>query len=100
MTVETPTEVQVQTGLNSCYRAGWPTPEEFVKGVAPYEDESKADYVTRIKMMGEVHNQRMTKIVIEGLQTDGGLHRVFRLGKLARKNLTKALYILGYSEEA
>lgn len=99
MTEVMPTPVQIQTALNSCYRSGWPTPELFVKGIEPYEDETQAEYVERIMKMGEIHAQRMSEIVVDCLSRPKGLHPVLRAGKLAKNNMTQALYILGYSEE-
>lgn len=100
MTVEAPTPVQIKTSLNSCYRAGWPTPDEFIEHMERHEDEEFDEYRERLHAFAENHRKVMTEIVINALQNPGGLKVVFRLGKLAKKDLTQALYLLNYSEEA
>lgn len=88
----------VQASLNSCYRAGWPQPEDIVRLEDRFEGEANEDYAARISQLREAHRMIMVKIVTDALSVDR-LDRLFKLGPLAATNFNQAMYILGYHEE-
>lgn len=98
MTEGDPSPSVIQAALNSCYRAGWPTPEELVAKEHAFEDESIDSFTERIEALSEVHTVRMVDIVVWAKE-NGMLEHVFRTGKLAKENLASAMYILGFTEE-
>lgn len=88
----------IQASLNSCYRAGWPQPDDIVRIEDRFEGEANEDYAKRLSELREAHRMTMAKIVVDALDT-GKLDLLFKLGPLAATNFNRAMYILGYHEE-
>lgn len=88
----------IQASLNSCYRAGWPQPDDIVRIEDRLEGEANEDYAKRISQLREAHRMIMVEVVMDAMQ-EGKLDRLFKLGPLAATNFNMAMYILGYHEE-
>lgn len=88
----------IQASLNSCYRAGWPQPDDVVRGVERFSGEPNEDFAARIASMREAHRTTMARVVVDAMDTST-LDRLFKLGPLAATNFNLAMYILGYHEE-
>lgn len=88
----------IQASLNSCYRAGWPQPDDIVKLEDRFAGEANEDYAARLTDLREAHRMIMAKIVVDALDNNK-LDLLFKLGPLAATNFNQAMYILGYHEE-
>jgi hypothetical protein len=84
--------------LNSMYRAGWPSPASYVAELEKLGIESKAEFETRISVSKDGHLAVMTEIVEWGY-TNNKMDMLYRLGKLAKEDFTRALYLIGWTEE-
>lgn len=88
----------IQASINSCYRAGWPQPDDIVRLEDRFEGEANEDYAARLSDLREAHRIVMVKVVTDALVNEK-LDHLFKLGPLAATNFNKAMYILGYHEE-
>lgn len=88
----------IQASLNSCYRAGWPQPDDIVRLEDRLEGEPNEDYAKRLSTLREAHRMIMANVVKDAIY-EGTLSRLFKLGPLAATDFNKAMYILGYHEE-
>lgn len=88
----------IQASINSCYRAGWPQPDDMVRLEDRFEGEANEDYARRISDLREAHRMIMVGVVTDALVEDK-LNLLFRMGPLAATNFNKAMYILGYHQE-
>lgn len=88
----------IQASLNSCYRAGWPQPDDIVRLEDRLEGEANEDYAERLGKLREAHRMIMARVVVDALERNK-LDQLFKLGPLAATNFNMAMYILGYHEE-
>lgn len=83
--------------LKGAYRSGWPSPEIIAARVPKISTETIADFqAARARIMRE-HQGLMEEVVIWAVSNDLYQHMLL-LGPLAKEDMPKALYVLGYTD--